>query len=248
MGANSGVSVNGTETNGGRSHENTRKPESPDISEKPEETNTFQKCEETDTSKKPDETDNLNKPAMSELESCCERMCGRDLRVYVTRHISDMNKLRIEIPKALKLAKNPAKFVLEGVGRFFLQGSRSFSEGSKVTVVRLASVAILEFFVMISSDGIEIAKEEEEYAVKAAVDWRKRMMKEGGLAKTDKVDARGLLLLISGFRIPDVFTNEDVWVLIRAAKVKKISSALRRSINLIPKIPGVFAILNDFMC
>ncbi|KAI3673669.1 hypothetical protein L6452_39793 [Arctium lappa] len=239
MGANSGVSFNGTETNGGQSHENARKPESPDISEEPEETDTFKKCEETDTSKKPEETDNSDKPAVSELESCCERMCGRGMRTYVTRHISDMNKLRKEIPKALKLAKNPAKCVLEGVGRFFLQGSRSFSEGSKVSVVRLAAVVILECFVMISSDGIEIAKEEEEYAAKAAFDWRKRMIKEGGLGKTDEVDARGLLLLISGFGIPDVFKNEDIRELIRATNVKKISSALRRSIILIPKIPEV---------
>ncbi|KAJ9567873.1 hypothetical protein OSB04_003839 [Centaurea solstitialis] len=221
MEANGCVSFNGTQTNSGRSHENVTKPESPDFSEKPE------------------ETDKSNRPGMSELESCFERMCGREMRAYVTRHISNMNKLRKEIPEALKLSKNPAKWVLEGVGRFFLQGIRSFSEGSKMTVVRLAAVVILECFVMISSEGIEIAKEEEEYAAKAAVDWRKRMIKEGGLAKTDEVDARGLLLLISGFGIPDVFTNEDIRDLIRAAEVKKISSALRRSIILIPKIPEV---------
>ncbi|XP_024976860.1 uncharacterized protein LOC112514561 isoform X2 [Cynara cardunculus var. scolymus] len=239
MGANGGVSFNGTATNCVWGHEKVRKPEIADISEKSEKTDFLEKREETETLKTPEETDISKKPDVSELESCCERMCGRGMRTYVARHISDMNKLQKEIPKALKLAKNPAKCVLEGVGRFFLQGSRSFSKGSKVSVARQASVVILECFVMISSDGIDIAKEEEEYAAKAAVDWRKRMIKEGGLTKTDKIDARGLLLLISGFGIPDVFKNEDIRDLIRASNVKKVSSALRRSIILIPKIPEV---------
>ncbi|XP_076882669.1 protein FRIGIDA-like [Bidens hawaiensis] len=105
----------------------------------------------------------------------------------------------------------------------------------------MASVLILECFVMISpDDGIEIAKREQQYAAEAAVDWKKRMIREGGLRHADEVDARGLLLLISGFGIEDhVFTIQDILHLIRASNVKGIATALRRSAFLIPKVTEV---------
>ncbi|XP_076943931.1 uncharacterized protein LOC143614352 [Bidens hawaiensis] len=98
---------------------------------------------------------------------------------------------------------------------------------------------------MISGDdGIEIAKKDQVDAAAAAVSWRKRMMTEGGPGHTDEVDARGLLLLISGFGIQDqVFKIQDIMDLIRASNVKGISAALRRSVFLIQKIPEVIALM-----
>ncbi|KAI3688622.1 hypothetical protein L2E82_46329 [Cichorium intybus] len=215
----------------------TSKNEEIDTSKKLEE---IDKSGEIDSSKKHEEIDTLKKRAVSELESLCERMCGKGIKKYVSTRISDMNKLRKELPKALKFAKDPAKLVLDSIGRFFVQGSRGFVNGSKPFVARLASVLILECFVMISSDDIEITKEHEKYAAVAAGDWKKRMITEGGFNAANEVDARGLLLLISGFGIPNhVFGNKDIRDLIMASNVKEISTALRRSIFLIQKVPDL---------
>ncbi|CAH1428575.1 unnamed protein product [Lactuca virosa] len=228
---------NVTATDCERSHEHVRKPVKPNFSKKPEEINTPEKTEEVDTGKKTGEIDISKKCAVSDLESICKRMSGRHLKKYVATHISDMNKIRQELPKALKLAKDPAKLVLLSIGRFFAGDSRSFSNGSALSMTRLASVLILECFVMISSDNIKITKQDEEHAAQAADDWKKRMIKEGGFNTANEVDARGLLLLISGFGIPDhVFGNNDIVDLIKASNVKGISTALVGSTIFIQKV------------
>ncbi|XP_076939704.1 inactive protein FRIGIDA-like [Bidens hawaiensis] len=162
-------------------------------------------------------------------------MCSKDIKWHVAEHYSEMINRREEIAKALKLAKDPAKLVLDSIGRFFVQGSRTFRNPTnphqdKQKAGRMAAILILECFVMISNDdGIEIAESDLECAAKAAVDWRKRMIREGGPGYTDEVDARGLLLLISGFGIQNhVFKVKDIMDLIRASNVKEITTALRR--------------------
>ncbi|MFS7940358.1 hypothetical protein Hanom_Chr05g00463531 [Helianthus anomalus] len=222
-------------------------PQGIDVLQKPEENNSSRSPEETYTSKKQrkrrktgkrkkdkvkdkDKETALNKFA-GKLQSLCKNMYTRGMRRHVAKHLSETCNLREEIIKALKLAKDPAKLVLNCTGNFFKQE----------TAGRLASVLVLESFVMISNDdGIEIEKREREHALNNAVIWRKRMIREGGFGHTDEVDARSLLLLISGFGIQDdVFKIQDIVDLIRAGNVKGISTALRRSTFLMPKIPGL---------
>ncbi|KAI3686324.1 hypothetical protein L1987_79998 [Smallanthus sonchifolius] len=215
-----------------------------DTSKKHEENGILKKAKETNGSMKPEENSKTSKKCIiSVLELLCQAMNSKGVRKHVATHYGKMSKLRKEFAKALKLAKDPAKLVLDSIGRFFVQGSRSFCKDSDQTsqhLGRMAAVLILECFVMISSDGIKIAKRDQEHAAEAAFDWRKRMIREGGLAHTDEVDARGLLLLISGFGIQDhVFKIQDIADLIIASKLKGISAALCRSIFLIPKIPEV---------
>ncbi|MFS7940353.1 hypothetical protein Hanom_Chr05g00463461 [Helianthus anomalus] len=171
-------------------------------------------------------------------------MNSRQLKQHVAAHISEMINLREEIVKALKLAEDPAKLVLGCIISRGFRGNRRFPvsrtvvHDNKQKLSRMAAVLILECFVMISSDGIEIEKSDQECAAKAAVDWKIRMLKEGGFGKTGEVDARGLLLFISGFGIQDhVFNPPDIMDLMRASNWKGISTALCRSAFLIPKMP-----------
>ncbi|XP_076882629.1 uncharacterized protein LOC143531158 [Bidens hawaiensis] len=229
----------------------SKKPEQTGILNKPEQTvvskqlkkiTTLKKHEENGTCKKAKETEAPKKFVICMLESLCRGMCSKDMKWHVASHYSEMINHREEIAKSLKLAKDPAKLVLYSIGRFFIQGSKTFcNPHQKESLGRMASVLILECFVMISpDDGIEIAKREQQYAAEAAVDWKKRMIREGGLRHADEVDARGLLLLISGFGIEDhVFTIQDIVHLIRASNVKGIATALRRSAFLIPKVTEV---------
>ncbi|KAK1407128.1 hypothetical protein QVD17_38739 [Tagetes erecta] len=223
----------------------SKKPELTDFCKNTEEIDTLKKHEETDAKKKATETGTSKNPVISVLEFLCQSMSSKEMKRHVADHISKMIHLRHEIAKALKLAKDPAKLVLDGIGRFYVQGCKAFCNGSGIHLKhqksgRLASVLILECFVMISSDGIEIMKSDSELAAAEAVIWKERMIREGGLRHTEEVDARGLLLFISGFGIRDNdFTIQDITDLIRGSNVKEIATALRRSVVLIPKIPEV---------
>ncbi|KAI7731866.1 hypothetical protein M8C21_032230 [Ambrosia artemisiifolia] len=240
---------NGMADNCELSHENVRTPES--LEEIDVQSNILKKPEQTDSLKKKNKrtgTRSYDKESVAlnkfgrKLQFFCKKMNFKGMKWHIVKHISKTFDLREEIAKALKLAKDPAKLVLNSIG--IVQGNGAFCQ-DKQSLERKAAVLILECFVMISSDdGIEIAKVDQEYAAQAAVDWRERMIREGGFGHTDEVDARGLLLLISGFGIQDdVFNIQDIVDLVRASNVKGISTALRCSVFLMPKIPEVINLM-----
>ncbi|XP_058195722.1 protein FRIGIDA-like [Rhododendron vialii] len=177
--------------------------------------------------------------SQSEIETICKTMCFRSLRKYIISNLSNLAKLREEVPLALKLASNPAKLVLDCFGRFFLQGIKAYYKDSPMIPSRKASVLVLEYFLLMGFDSGEIEDAVKQEAESSAVDWKKRLMTEGGLVKACETDARGLLLLIGCFGIPKVFKYEDIWDLIRAGNVIEISDVLRRSNVLLTKIPDI---------
>ncbi|CAL5375458.1 unnamed protein product [Camellia sinensis] len=183
-------------------------------------------------------TDN-NQSSHSEIELYCKRMCSRSIRRYITSNLSNVSKLREEVPSALKFAENPAKLVLDCFGRFFLQGIKAYCKDSPMIPGRQASVLILEFFLMMGFDGNEIEAKVKEEAESSALDWRKRLISEGGLVKACQIDGRGLLLLIGCFGIPGAFTNDDIKDLVRAGRAREIADVLRRSHVLLARIPEV---------
>ncbi|XP_076882639.1 uncharacterized protein LOC143531175 [Bidens hawaiensis] len=217
------------------------------VSKKPGKINTSKEHEENGTCTKAKEPEASNNSVLSKLERFCQSMNSKGMRWHIATHYSEMINLREEVAKALKLAEDPAKLVLNSIGQFFVQDSKTFCKPDRDTqnLTRMAAVLILECFVMISSDdGIEIATRDQEDAAVAAANWRKRMMTEGGPGHTDEVDARGLLLLISGFGIQDqVFKIQDIMDLIKASNAKGVSTALRRSVFLMPKIPEVIDLM-----
>ncbi|RVW81981.1 Protein FRIGIDA [Vitis vinifera] len=180
---------------------------------------------------------NASATSVSELGFLCGMMRSRGLRKYIISHLSDVAKLREEVPAALKGAPKPAKLVLECIGRFFLQGSKAFGKATHMVPSRQASLLILEFFLL--SDCTEMEPIREGEADLAAVTWRKRLINEGGVSNASDIDARGLLLLVASFGIPALFRNEDLRNLIRLSCPKEISDVLRRSRFLLARVPGV---------
>ncbi|KAL3529020.1 hypothetical protein ACH5RR_008342 [Cinchona calisaya] len=183
------------------------------------------------------------KPPQSELESFCIMMSSRGLRKYMITNLSEPEKLREEVPKALKLCPNPAKLVLECSGRFFLQGSKAYTKDSPMIPGREASVLVLECFLLMKNEGgndivkIEMAVKEEAWV--AAIAWRKRLINEGGLSKASEIDARGLLFFLGCFGIPGVFRIEDFRDLFCAGNVKEIAGVLKGSSVLVTKFSDI---------
>ncbi|XP_010426308.1 PREDICTED: protein FRIGIDA-like [Camelina sativa] len=180
----------------------------------------------------------------SEGERLCESMCSKGLRKYIYGNISDRAKLLEEIPVALKLAKEPAKFVFECIGKFYLQGRRAFSKDSPMISARHVSLLIMESFLLMPDPGegkakIKIERYVKDEAEAAAVAWRKRLIGEGGLAAAELMDARGLLLLIACYGVPSNFRSMDLLDLILTCGFNEIAGALRRSRFLAPMVSGI---------
>ncbi|XP_043707236.1 protein FRIGIDA-like isoform X1 [Telopea speciosissima] len=175
----------------------------------------------------------------SELESLCETMGSRGLRKYIANCLSDVAKLREEAPAALKRAPNPAKLVLDCIGRFYLQGSKAFTRDSPMIPARQASVLILEFFLLSGCVENEIDPLVKEEAEIAAIAWRKRLISEGGVSKAHSMDARGLLLFVGCYGIPAVFEYKDLNNLFRLSTPREIADALRRSRFLLERVPDM---------
>ncbi|GMI75677.1 hypothetical protein HRI_001237000 [Hibiscus trionum] len=210
------------------------------------ETQSAPKTTETDgeTEKKGPDKASPSKPPRSEIESLCEMMCCRGLRKYIVTHLSNVPKLRKEVPEALKLAPEPAKLVLDCIGRFFLQGIKAYDKDSPMIPARQASILVLEFFLLMTGglhgEGrVKVPSYLMTEAEKAAIAWRKRLMIEGGLAKASEADARGLLLFVACFGIPKVFRIVDLVNLLRLCNLRDISDALKGSPVLPHEMPDI---------
>nr|ATB56371.1 FRIGIDA-like protein [Raphanus sativus] len=180
-------------------------------------------------------------PAEKEVERLCELMCSKGLRRYMYSNISDRRaKLIEELPAALKLAKEPAKFVLECIGKFYLQGRKAYASDSHMIPARQVSLLILECYLLMLDPKKPIDSSSiKDEAEAAAVAWKKRMMNEGRLAAAEAMDAKGLLLLISCFGIPSSFTSMDLFDLVRKSGAAEIAAALKRSPFFVPMMSGI---------
>lgn len=197
-----------------------------------------QQKEVAEVNEKPNDDDTYTRSLHSEIENICRKMLGGDLRRYIRLHIPGYTKLRKEVPPALKLAPDPARLVLDSVGKFYRQGHKAFVKGSHENSARQASILVMEFFLLMGGCD-EMKPSVKEDAEAAAVAWRSRIIHEGGLSKACKMDARGLLLLVSCFGIPSVFTREDLEGLLRLSGPRVIGEALRKSTALVPRIPDI---------
>lgn len=172
----------------------------------------------------------------SELEIICDAMGSRALRRYVASRLSDVERLREEVPAALQRAPNPPKLVLGCMGRFYLQGSKAYTRESDMVSSRRSCVLILEFYLL---SGCASMKEEifEEARV-GALAWKARILSEGGYLFASEIDALGLILFLASFGIPRDFGTKDFYALLQRCNLNSKVNILRRSTILIDKMPG----------
>ncbi|KAJ6761082.1 INACTIVE PROTEIN FRIGIDA [Salix purpurea] len=152
---------------------------------------------------------------------------------------SNVEKLREEVPAALKCAPKPAKLVLDCIGRFYLQGSKAYEKESPMITGREASILVLEFFLLISDHENAMEDAVKKEAEQVAIAWRKRLISEGGVRNSGEIDAKGLLLLIGGFGIPRLFSDEDVFDLVNLSKSRQFAGLVRRSRLLVTRVTDI---------
>ncbi|CAI0547977.1 unnamed protein product [Linum tenue] len=178
-------------------------------------------------------------PASSELLNLCEAMCGKSLRKYIITRLDNVQKLREELPSALKSAPQPARLVLDCIGRFYLQGSKAYAKNSPMVPGREACVLALELFLLMAEGEVQLEEHVRQEAVQAAMNWRKRLVVEGGIRKASEIDAKGLLLFVAAYGIPKLFKNEDIWDLVLAGNAGQVAEALRKSTVLVSRVTEI---------
>jgi hypothetical protein len=175
-----------------------------------------------------------------ELLLLCKRMNSRGLRRYIITHLSETAMLKEKVPVALKTAPEPAQLVFECIGRFYLQGSKAFTNNSPMIPGRQASLLALEYYLMSGcSSKAQLNSSLKQDAVTAALSWRKRLIGEGGVGTATEMDARGLILFLACYVIPRDFRNEDITNLVLLSKPGEISHALRNSEVLCRRVLGM---------
>ncbi|KAF3622372.1 putative midasin-like [Capsicum annuum] len=183
------------------------------------------------------EEDEVKSVPRSELETLCQTMNVVGLKNYMLTHLSDIDALREQVPKALKLSTNPGRLVLECVNKG-REGCVNSSRG-------LVNLLVLECFLLMIGEAkdegrvVKFNKRVRKEAKQAALEWRERMISQGGVAKALEMDARGLLLLIGCFGIPKEFLDRDVRHLVNGSGARGIAGVLRRSSDLVEKIPKI---------
>lgn len=174
-----------------------------------------------------------------EIQRLCETMSGRGLRKYVTARLSDVDRLRDDVSQALSHAPDPARLVLDCIGGFYLQGSKAYSKDSPMITARQASILVLEFFLISGCGCSKMEASVKEEVEKAAITWRSRLIREGGIANSSEPDALGLLLFVAAFGIPSDFgSDDDFYSLIRLSNIQKKADVFRRSSLLVDRIKG----------
>ncbi|XP_028770933.1 inactive protein FRIGIDA [Neltuma alba] len=179
--------------------------------------------------------------SLNDVLSLCRTMCSRGLRKYIVSNLSQPEKLREQVPVALKSAPKPLKLVFECIGRFFLQGSRAYNKDSPMIPARQASVLVLEYYLLsgCTDNEKDIDPSLKEEASLSASAWKKRLIVEGGVSKACEIDARGLILFVGCFGIPAGFRHEEIRDLIRLSNPREIMHALRQSRGLLKKVSDI---------
>ncbi|KAJ0974637.1 hypothetical protein J5N97_016602 [Dioscorea zingiberensis] len=173
----------------------------------------------------------------SELEIICDGMGSKALRRYVASRLSDVDRLREEVPAALRRAPDVPKLVLGCMGRFYLQGSKAYSRESEMVSSRRSCVLILEFYLLSCCAAIKDDVFEE--AKVGALAWKARIVSEGGISSASEMDTLGLSLFLASFGFPMEFGTRDFYALLQRCNLKLKADLLRRSTILIDKMPEI---------
>ncbi|XP_015074039.1 uncharacterized protein LOC107018154 [Solanum pennellii] len=189
--------------------------------------------EEEEEEEEKEKEEELRSSSRSELEILCKTMDFVGLKRYIVRHMSDKDGLLKQLPKALKLSRNPARLVVQCINK----GSKRHVNSSRGRASLLAMECLL--LMMGERRVVAIDKRTKNEAEQAALAWRARLIAEGGIGKANERDAQGLLLLIGCFGIPQGFMDRDIRFLFKAGGAMGISGALRRSRVLMEKIPQI---------
>ncbi|XP_077212370.1 protein FRIGIDA-like [Tasmannia lanceolata] len=185
----------------------------------------------------PPQIENSQKPP--ETERICDT--GRNLRKCVLRHLkdnTDTDEIRDEVSEILNRAPNPARLVLDCIGRFYLQGSKAYSKEPHLIPVRKACIFVLESFLLCSFSSQDIDPSVKEEAAAVATAWRTRLIREGGIANACTEDALGLLLFVASFGIPFDFGRLDLLELIRLSDLEKKDDKKADALRLSPLLNG----------
>ncbi|KAG0483294.1 hypothetical protein HPP92_011378 [Vanilla planifolia] len=179
----------------------------------------------------------MEKNENSKLQVICETMGGKALRNYVINNLSNRGRLRNELLEVLRCVQNPEKLLLEAMGRFYMQGSRSYKNNEQLVSFRCACILLLESYVLTGLATDDSSVKEEAKTV--ALAWFKRLINDSSFGDAVAMDSLGLILFLACYGIPEEIGFRELYNLLRQTNLKKKADVFRHSNILVEKIPGV---------
>ncbi|XP_020699483.1 protein FRIGIDA [Dendrobium catenatum] len=200
-----------------------------------------QKKEKDDRSEQDKEKDERSEQEKEkDKRSCeilCEQMQGKALRKYIESNFYAVDRLRQEVPEALRRFRDPEQLVFKAIGEFWKEGSRPSKINPPLLLPRRGSILLLEFFVLSGRPTVADSSVKQK-AKLGALSWLKRLVKEN-IESATAVDSLGLILYLACFGIPKEFGSKDLCVLLLKSNLKINIDVFLKSSILVERIPGV---------
>ncbi|KAL5548552.1 hypothetical protein UlMin_003783 [Ulmus minor] len=141
----------------------------------------------------------------TELVAFCEKMDGKGLRKYVSETSKERNRIRTELPEAIRVAPDPAAMVLEAMEGFYRENEENKGDRDlELSSVRRSCVLLLEQLMDVCSDVGSVTREK---AKKVAMEWREKRSKD---VDENPLESLGFLHLVTAYGLVKEFDMDDI--------------------------------------
>ncbi|GFZ02822.1 hypothetical protein Acr_15g0014300 [Actinidia rufa] len=133
-------------------------------------------------------------------------MDGRLLQIFLNEHVGDHESMRVEVFRALKMSKNPAKLVLDAVQGFYPPHLKNGDKEYEVSAIRRSCTLVLGQMMRVSR---HIEPSVKEAAKRLAVDWKGKLKVEG----ENSLEVLGFLQLVGAYELLSDFDSGEIFKL-----------------------------------
>lgn len=146
-------------------------------------------------------------------------MDGKRLQIFLNEHNEELNLMHDEVYKALTMADDPAKLVLDAMEGFYpphlMKGRVEFESN----IVRKSCALLLEQLVRL---GPKISSDVKEEAKKIAFEWKGKM----GVTGENSLEVLCFLLLVAAFELGSFFDSAEIKILFNIIMKHRLATQL----------------------
>jgi hypothetical protein len=160
------------------------------------------KCKEDEGDGQVDDSEGL----LLKLRSYCTKMNSKGFWAFVTSRKKELDTIRVQIPAALGLCVDPAKFVLEAMSEVFPVDKREV-KSERVNDLGWACVVLLESLIpvvvdpILGSGRLLVTRKVKESAKEIAETWKASLDERGGIENVKTPDVHTFLQHLVTFGI-----------------------------------------------
>ncbi|PSS10174.1 FRIGIDA-like protein [Actinidia chinensis var. chinensis] len=163
-------------------------------------------------------------------------MDGRLLQIFLNEHVGDHESMRVEVFRALKMSKNPAKLVLDAVQGFYPPHLKNGDKEYEVSAIRRSCTLVLGQMMRVSR---HIEPSVKEAAKRLAVDWKGKLKVEG----ENSLEVLGFLQLVGAYELLSDFDSGEIFKLFDRVAQHREAPELCLALGFADRVPDFVQVL-----